>query len=209
MNDEILKVTDLHKSYKNNPVLREISFQLSKGEALCIVGRNGCGKSTLLNIIAGVTNKDGGEISIGKDAVVGYTPQGDMLFDGLSVKDNLKFWAGAAGIPSKLIWESDSVKVLNIAEMKKKKVKDLSGGMRRRTALAVSLLKNPDLIILDEPFSGVDKVYKEKLIDFLKKQNEKSILYTSHSRDEIEGLATRVLEIESGRLTEGGTGELI
>jgi ABC-2 type transport system ATP-binding protein len=204
----LIEVTDICKSFGGKPVLKNITFTAGERDFICIVGRNGCGKSTLLNILSGMLKADSGAVTVAEGKTTGFTPQADVLFNDLSVNDNLKFWAGASGLKASAIWENECVKVLEIEDMKKKKVKILSGGMKRRVSIAVSVLKNPDIVILDEPFSALDIFYKKSLTDYLKNLNGmgKTIIYTSHSTDEIIGLCSKVLLIENGEITDR-TGE--
>ncbi|MDR1687667.1 MAG: ABC transporter ATP-binding protein [Clostridiales bacterium] len=204
----MVEVTDICKSYGGKPVLKSVTFSAHERDFICIVGRNGCGKSTLLNILAGMLKADSGILTVQEGKTIGFTPQADVLFNDLSVNDNLKFWASASGIKTSGIWENECVKILDIEDMKRKKVKNLSGGMKRRVSIAISILKNPDIVILDEPFSALDIFYKKSLTDYLKNLNGmgKTIIYTSHSSDEIVGLCSKVLLIENGEITDR-TGE--
>jgi len=203
----LIYVTDICKSFGGKAVLDNISFTVAEKDCACFIGRNGCGKSTLLNLLSGMLKADSGKIKIDGGGGIGFAPQTDILFNDLSVSDNLKFWACAAGVKVKNLWTNECVKVLDIEAIKKKKIKNLSAGMRRRVSVAVSVMKNPDVVILDEPFSGLDIYFKTSLISYLKKLNEtgKTIIYTSHSADEIIGLCNKIFLIEGGKIVFSGT----
>lgn len=205
----MVNLLDIYKSYKGNAVLQGVTFSVSDMDCACIIGRNGCGKSTLLNVLSGMVKADSGSVEIVGGSSIGFTPQSDVLFNDLSVNDNLSFWASAAGIKAKHIWENECVSILDIEEMKKKKVKNLSGGMKRRVSIAISILKNPDIVILDEPFSGLDVFYKTSLTDYLKKLNKlgKTIIYSSHSVDEALKLCNKIFLIEGGKVVFSGVSE--
>ncbi|GHU50155.1 hypothetical protein AGMMS49975_00580 [Clostridia bacterium] len=190
----MIKAENITKKYGATKVLNDISFNIQKGECVCIIGRNGCGKSTLLNIVAGITRADSGSVSVSEK--IGYAPQDDILFADLSVSDNLKFWAAASG--NKV--DKTVTQNLGLSEFLRKRVKTLSGGMRRRVSVAISVLANPEVLILDEPFAGLDIFYKKELSAYIRQLNEsgKTIIYTSHSYDEIEGTAGRLLLIKNG-----------
>ena len=201
----LINVSDISMAFSENKVLSNVSFLLDKKECACIIGRNGCGKSTLLNILASMQKPDSGFFDLA-GASVGYAPQSDILFPDLSVGDNLKFWASAAGIDHKSIWQGECIQTLEIADFKKKKVKHLSGGMRRRVSVAIAIIKNPEIIILDEPFAGLDVFFKANLMEFLRKLKGlgKTIIYTCHSTDETTGLADKIFLIENGSVTFSG-----
>lgn len=205
----MINVSDICKSFGSNSILKNISFTVSEKDCACIIGRNGCGKSTLLNVLSGMMKADSGKIEIDGGGLIGYTPQSDVLFNDLTVDDNLKFWASASGVRSKSIWENECVRILDIEQMRKKKIKNLSGGMKRRVSIAISILKDPDIVILDEPFTGLDVLYKTSLTDHLKKLNQlgKTIIYTSHSVDEALQLCNRIFLIEGGKIVFSGTSE--
>ena len=178
----MIEIKNISKSYKERLILDDISFSFDKEDIVVIVGKNGAGKSTLLSILAGFVTVDKGNISINKKEI-GFIPQTDNLFEDLSVKDNIKFWASLTNKkdPSKLI------EFFGINEYLKKKVKNLSGGMKKRVAICIALLHDPKIIIMDEPFSGLDMFYKNELLQMIAKLKEmgKCIIYTSHNTDEI------------------------
>jgi len=199
------------KSYGARCILDGVSFAVEPGTVAAIIGKNGCGKSTLLAVAGGVLRPDSGRILLdGKDPAarpdlrrrIGYLAQGDSLFEELSVGDNLRFWGSAAGLHSSAVAGSPFVELLGLDVFWKKQVSHLSGGMRRRTAICAALLGDPDYILLDEPFSGLDMLYRQDLSAFLCKMREmgKTIIYTTHSPEELAALGELALLLQGGQI---------
>lgn len=212
----LIEVRKLTKSYRRERVLDNVSITVPDYAAACVVGRNGAGKSTLLSILAGILKPDKGELFIDGKRLdqaakrIGYVPQRDHLFDDLSVRDNIAFWASASGLSKKEAMKSTSLELLGLEEFFGKKVSRLSGGMRRRTAIGAALLHNPDYLILDEPFAGLDLVQKGELINYLATlhKQKKTILYAAHDMDEIASLANLVFMLHGGTVTATNLDEL-
>ncbi|MDR2904050.1 MAG: ABC transporter ATP-binding protein, partial [Clostridiales bacterium] len=203
-------IKSISKTYDKKTVLNAVDLTIGDQSAACIVGRNGSGKSTLLSILAGILKPDGGEILFDGVPVsekraaknIGFVMQYDSLFEDLSVKDNLNFWAAAAGIRAKSSIENRFVALLGLSDFMHKKVKTLSGGMQRRAAICSALISDPKYIILDEPFAGLDLFYKSELIGYLKTLRDlgKTIVYTCHNSDEIIGLSDDLFVIDKAKI---------
>jgi len=173
-----------------------------------IIGRNGSGKSTLLSIIGGGVARYSGSVILDGVKVsgnsgrgnIGHVPQKDYLFDDLSVKDNLKFWAAAYGV--RLDFSAPIVAGLGLEAIKNEKCGKLSGGMRRRVMIASSVLHEPGCVLLDEPGSGLDFYYKKALLDWISgiKSRNKTILYAGHDIDDIFAICGRILLLDKGRV---------
>jgi len=199
------------KTYGKRQVLGHVSFAVESGTVAAIIGKNGCGKSTLLAVCAGVLRPDSGQVLLrGKDTAtqpnlrrcIGYLAQGDSLFEELSVGDNLRFWGSAAGLCASGVTGSPFVELLGLGDFWQKRVSRLSGGMRRRTAICAALLGDPEYILLDEPFSGLDMIYRQELSAFLNKMREmgKTIIYTTHSPEELAALGDTALLLQDGQI---------
>ncbi len=177
---------------------------MPRGQIAAVIGPNGCGKSTLLAMLAGVLRPDEGSVLCAlPPRQIGYVAQGDCLFEELSVTDNLMFWGAAAGLTAKAAARSPFAGLLGLDEFAKKRVSRLSGGMRRRVALCTALLGDPGLLLLDEPFTGLDMIYKQELASCLlelRAKGGKTILYTTHSADELGSLSDVTLLLANGRL---------
>jgi len=214
----ILSVEGLSKRYRKKTVLQDVTFSVERGEAVGIIGRNGSGKSTLLSIIGGSAAQYGGSVfldgakltvSAGRKDI-GYVPQKDFLFDDLSVKDNLKFWAAAYGVS--LDFSSPIISGLGLGGIRNEKCGKLSGGMRRRVMIASSVLHEPGYILLDEPGTGLDFYYKKALLDWIAgvKNRGKAVVYAGHDIDDIFVICERILLLEEGRViieTNGNNGD--
>jgi ABC-2 type transport system ATP-binding protein len=202
----MLKVKEVHKSYKAH-ILKGISVAIDRGEIIAIAGQNGSGKSTLLSIITSIIKPDSGTVTInGQDIFknrqlvrehIGYVPQENCLFENLTVLDNLKFWASA--------YKKDYKKIIYNEDVLNKKVKVLSGGMKKRLSIVISLINEPNYLIMDEPTSSLDIKCKMEVIDTIvsMKNSGKSIIFTSHQLDELL-LSDKLLVIKNGVFVYSG-----
>ena len=208
----MLEVKGVTKRYRKTVVLNNICFSAETASSVCIVGQNGSGKSTLLSIIAGHLRPDSGDIlyngtslfSETHKRLIGYVPQTDNLFPALSVRDNIAFWASAAGLSFKKVNQQGLPSLLGIETFWNKKVSALSGGMRRRVAICAALLHNPALLLLDEPFTGLDLVVKEDLLQSLEalRAAGHTIIYTTHNLDEVARLPGKMIALNNTTATE-------
>lgn len=200
----MLVVENISKSFGKIRVLNNANFTLDNGECICLIGANGSGKSTLLSIIAGAINQDEGKIYTTDDNLIGYVPQDDILFEELTVMDNLKFWYAAYGLDKKNIFSENSVEnLLNLKEFAKKRVKILSGGMKKRVSIAVSLCHHPKYLVLDEPCSSLDLIYRNEIIHYLMilKSMGMGIIFSSHSSEEIINLCDKLIVLKNHHIS--------
>jgi len=211
---EMIEARDVTKLYRKKAALENISFWVNKGEIFGIIGPNGAGKSTLISIISTAVRPDNGDVLIDGMSVIshathirkiiGYVPQDIALHSELSVLDNLKFWAhiNSSSMKSNKFSEIEHlVNTLELENVLKVRVENLSGGMKRRVNIAVALLNSPEVIIMDEPTVGLDIVSRKVVIKLIKDlaATGKTIVYTSHSYEEIEHLCNRILVLNEGR----------
>ncbi len=185
---KMLYADQITKTYAH-PVLQGLSFEAHRGEIVGIAGENGCGKSTLLSILTTVTKPDSGVVTIDGEDInrnpkllklrIGYVPQENALFEDLSVTDNVKFWAAAYG--------KDHRNAGFDVDFLRKKVRQLSGGMKKRLSIRISLLNGPDFIIMDEPTTALDIGFKSELSQMILdlKSEGKCVILTSHQPDEL------------------------
>ncbi|SFD59674.1 ABC-2 type transport system ATP-binding protein [Lentibacillus persicus] len=193
----MLEVQSLSKSYGAKQILDKISFSVKPGEIVGLVGENGAGKSTLLHILAGLIKPASGDITLNSYSYesrpknirrhIGFVPQEIALWENFTVNENMVFF-------ERLAWNNTHRRELRKLcqdmglEKWNEPVKVLSGGMKRKLNLAISLIHNPDLLLLDEPTAGIDLKSRKEIgayLTNLAKINGKVILYTSHDMDEI------------------------
>ncbi|PNV81138.1 MAG: hypothetical protein C0179_04260 [Fervidicoccus sp.] len=193
--DELIVVRDLRKSFSDGPVISGISFELKRGEVLGIVGPNGAGKSTLLRIIAGIIEADSGTVEVrGK---IGYTPQDNLLLPWFNLEENILLAAKLSGVKEREAMErlTSIAEKLGIGEHLKKRVRDVSGGTARKAAIARSLIISPDILILDEPYTGLDRDSIDSLQSSLKRLREErmGMIIVSHQLGELTEISDRVI----------------
>ena len=217
----MIEIKDVTKSYGRHKVLQNVSFEIMEGELFGLLGPNGAGKSTLIDILTGIQSMDSGEIfingkSIKTDKVeirkhLGLVPQDIALLEELNAVDNLEYFGGLYGLAGQEL-KNQIEKLLEVAgltDKKKEKVKNYSGGMKRRLNIAVAMLHNPSILILDEPTVGVDAQSRQHIFDYIQSLAEQgtTILYTSHYMEEIEALCKRVFILDLGEEVAYGTKE--
>ena len=208
----MLEVRDVEKAYKRKTVLEKVSFSLGPGQCLGIAGHNGSGKSTLLSIIAQVLPADKGDVffddvSLSQNrelagAILGYAPQEDSLLEDLTVKETLLFWQRVYGLPAGAVFGPSSPAVtFGLEGVQKKRIAALSGGTRKRVSVAVALLRQPKLLLLDETLSSLDRHYRLALEAYMSALRAEggSVLYCGHDIAELTGLCDRIIVLRDGQ----------
>ena len=210
MGDLILEIKDLSHSYNRDEIsLKNISLTINKSEKVSILGPSGSGKSTLLRLIAGLEKPYSGTIAIQGKIVsstnqivapekrnVGLVVQDKALFPHLTVEKNIGFGVRKNQEKTKII--SDLLSLFKIEHLSKKYPHEISGGEQQRTAFARSMAPNPDLLMLDEPFSALDKELKEELYTDLSqifKERKQTIILVTHDIDEAKVLSERQIKL--------------
>lgn len=201
-----LVIKNLCKHFENNEdaTLNEINLEVESGEFICIVGVSGCGKSTLLNLVAGLTTPTSGQILLdgkeitgpGADRTVMFQEHG--LYPWLTVIENVKFGLKLAGASKEEQEEKAShyLEMVGLSEYRDYPIHQISGGMRQRTALARALTMDSAVLLMDEPFSALDKQTSNKLREELQRiwqQTKRTILFITHSVEEAVYLGDRVV----------------
>jgi len=218
---EIINVKKLEKSYKNNKVIKGISFQVNKGEILCILGPNGAGKSTTINILTGALGYEAGDIyyknkKIEKDdrdfkQNLGIVPQDIALYEDITAEQNLSFFASLYGLKGKELKEktAEALEFAGLTERAKDKVNTFSGGMKRRLNIACAIAHQPEILIMDEPTVGIDPQSRNYILDSVKNMRKKgmTIIYTTHYMEEVEEISTRIIIMDKGEIIATGTKE--
>ncbi|WP_159472478.1 ABC transporter ATP-binding protein [Dyadobacter sp. 3J3] len=221
MSDKLLDISIRHSLQTAHGILpMEISMRAEKGSIIAITGPSGAGKTTLLRQIAGLVSPDSGQIKFGSDTWldtdhgtfqspqlrnIGFVFQDYALFPHLTVKENLLFALKKGENPAIVTELLASVELIQLAD---RKPHQLSGGQQQRVALARALVRQPDLLLLDEPLSSLDHTMRLRLQDYLlklQKQQGFTMLIVSHDLGEIFRLANQVFVLENGKITKQGT----
>ncbi|MCR5212796.1 MAG: ABC transporter ATP-binding protein [Eubacterium sp.] len=208
---DMLEVKNIRKSFASSEVqvLKDISFTIETGEFVCLLGKSGCGKSTLLDLLAGYTKPDGGELIIdgkkikGPGIDRGLVFQEHALYPWYTVYQNICF---GPKIQKKKNYNEVADEYLNLIGMKKYRdyyPDSLSGGMKQRVGIARALAAEPDVLLMDEPFSALDPSTRAKLRDDLIEiwqKTSKTIVFVTHSVPEAVYLADRVIAMKDGTI---------
>lgn len=203
----MLEVEHITKSYGKKEVLKDITFSVSSGEQVAIIGRNGCGKTTLMQIMTGMMRADGGDVKFYHKSAFenrklfskycGYVPQENPLMEELSVKDNLSLWTGTRQLPDRKLME-----MFQLDEILKTPVSKLSGGMKRRVSIACAVANWPPILFMDEPTTALDIYYRESIHEWMKEYRKMNgiLILATHDREEIDA-STRCANMENGKIT--------
>ena len=210
-----LKIQGVSKSFGQNQVLKDINLEAKAGDIIGLIGKSGCGKSTLLKILVGYHRADSGQILInGKNIsedllklrrTVGYTTQENSFYEKLDVIENMRYYANLYQIPLKAR-DARINHLLNRVGLLKNKntlAENISGGMKRRLDFAISLLHNPNILVLDEPTAGLDPLLIEQfwgLVHEVAREEDKIVLMSSHILSEIETYCTKTAVVSDGRI---------
>jgi len=202
-----LQIRNLQKHYGRVVALGGVSLDVERGSVLGLLGPNGAGKSTLFGCLLGLIRPSAGQITIdgapigsGTRRRFGYTPERVALYPQRTVGDNASFFAGLRGCGAADV-EQQLARV-GMWEFRARKVRQLSKGMLQRVALAIALCGAPDLLILDEPFNGLDPALLDSLRDILLEERDRgaTLLISTHTISAIEPLASRIAILLQGRL---------
>ncbi len=204
----------LTREYGARQALRDVSLRVDAGEVVALLGPNGAGKSTLLQILAGVLQPTSGTVRVGNlvlpgderrvGRVVGFVPQGESLYPELTVQESVRFFAALQGVKASDIKARTRAALAEVRMESRanERVGSLSGGLRQRAALAASLVHEPQVLLLDEPGTGLDVLAQERLHEVLRQARGRgrAIVLSSHSLDEAARVADRIVFLVEGRI---------
>ena len=214
--DYAIIIENLVKKYDNLVAVNDISLKILKGEIFAFLGPNGAGKTTTVEILEGIRKKTSGKAFVlGKDIdkrkeleslkkIIGTLPQEFNTHQNLTVKENLRFWSK---MYEKSLPIDDLIELVKLTDKAKERYKNLSGGLKRRLGIAISLVNDPELVFLDEPTTGLDPRARREtweVIENLKKQG-KTIFLTTHYMEEAQVLADTVAIIHKGEIIDIGS----
>ncbi|MEG4202892.1 ABC transporter ATP-binding protein [Microcoleus sp. Pol7_A1] len=212
----MLQIEKLNKSYGERSVLKDLTLHIQSGEIYGLLGPNGAGKTTTINILCNLLNADSGQVSINGEPVseatkllIGVAPQENLLYKSLSCEENLNFFAQIYGLERKQrrYQVRHCLKAVNLTDRATSPVETLSGGMQRRLNIAVALVHQPKLVILDEPTTGLDIEARYEIWDLIQRLQSEgiTILLTTHLLDEAERLCQRIGILKNGSIVAEGS----
>jgi ABC-2 type transport system ATP-binding protein len=206
-----IEVTRLTKRYGAQHAVDNISFKINKGEIVGFLGPNGAGKSSTMKIITGYLSADGGAalvcgINVTNDplavkARIGYLPEANPLYYEMYVREYLDFIAGVHQIANKKIKIEEVIKTTGLIIESNKRIGQLSKGYKQRVGLAAALIHDPEVLILDEPTTGLDPNQILEIRELIKNLGQdKTVLFSSHILQEVEAICDRVIIINKGKI---------
>ena len=212
----MLDIQNLSKTFGQYQALRELTLRLALGEVYGLLGPNGAGKTTTINMLSGLMQPDLGQILIAGQPVseatkplLGVMPQQNLLYQSLTCDENLRFFAKIYGLSTDLRSQriKTCLKAVNLAERASSVVSSLSGGMQRRLSLAVAIVHQPKLVVLDEPTTGLDIEARYEVWELIRqlKHQGVTVLLTTHLLDEAERLCDRIGFLKQGQLLAQGS----
>jgi ABC-2 type transport system ATP-binding protein len=218
----MIKVDNLVKKYGEVVALDGVSFEMKEGEVVGILGPNGAGKTTLLRMLVAFLEPDNGKITIdGLDinnslmqqkikSKIGYLPEHAPLYEDMTVTEYLTFVGKMQGIKGDDIYEKLAEVILKcgLEEKKNAEISTLSKGYRQRTGIAQALIHNPEIVILDEPTTGLDPNQRIEIRDLIKEIGKsKTVILSSHVLPEVQSTCSRVIILNKGKIVADGTPE--
>lgn len=212
--DYLLEVKGLRKRYGERLALEDVSLRVARGTTLGLLGPNGAGKSTTVAIIAGLSQADGGSIQFAGQSVaagsaafkhkLGLVPQELAIYEDLTVRENFNLFGALYGLSTQQIKQrcTSLLDLVALSDRVDDFPANFSGGMKRRLNIALALIHDPELVILDEPTVGIDPQSRNAIFDGLEslQAQGKTLIYTSHYMEEVERLADHLLIIDHGKV---------
>lgn len=211
--EHLLQLSDIHKSYGDKQVLSGIDFTLGAGDILGYIGPNGAGKTTTMKIICNLCKTDSGTVLIGNgegEVRLGVVFDYNGLYPNLTAGENLQFFLKLYHQSHKETQLDHVLELVGLSDVKDQRVRFFSKGMARRLVLARTLIHEPNLLLMDEPFDGLDVESQYLMTQFLKqwvKEEQHGILFTSHNMKEIQEFCNRIILLKNGSIPMQGAVE--
>ncbi len=214
----IIEAENLSKAYGGLPALRGVNFQVGRGECVALLGANGSGKSTLLRLLCGLSKPTAGAIRIGgwempseamaARAQIGLVAHQPLLYDNLTARENLDFFGRLYGIgrAERERRVTESLRALGLLQRADGLVRTFSRGLKQRLSIARATLHQPDILLLDEPYSGLDPAAAERLDDLLRRANDdgRTIIMSTHQLERAPAAAGRAIVLSRGGISYDG-----
>ncbi|MEM1362488.1 MAG: ABC transporter ATP-binding protein [Pseudomonadota bacterium] len=214
--DRYLEVVGVGKAFRGTKVMSDLDFRVGQGELVSLLGPSGCGKTTLLRIVAGLTSADRGDVLLDGRAItnvpahrrnISVVFQNYALFPHLSVAENVAFGLRARGQAKDTTGPSvrEALNLVRMADFADRRVSALSGGQQQRVAVARALIVEPVLLLLDEPFSALDRKLRETMqveLKALLRDRDMTAIFVTHDQDEAMGVSDRIAVMNAGRIEQ-------
>ncbi|MCI6271739.1 MAG: ABC transporter ATP-binding protein [Erysipelotrichaceae bacterium] len=219
MNEIILQLKNVKKSFNDNDVLKGITLDVKKGEFITLLGSSGCGKTTTIRIIAGLENLDSGEVILNGKLINNLEPnkrdvntvfQNYALFPHMNVEKNISYGLKIKKIPKEQIDEEvkQALKLVQLEGFEKRMTNELSGGQKQRVAIARAIVNKPSVLLLDEPLGALDlKLRRQMQVELKKLQKQLGItfIYITHDQEEAINMSDRIVVMNNGVFEQIGT----
>jgi ABC-2 type transport system ATP-binding protein len=218
----MLEAINLTKTFKNTQAVKGVNLYLEKGETVGLLGPNGAGKSTTISMLSSLVKPTTGDVLLKGESVkeqpkhlreiLGVVPQDIAVFPDLTARENMEFFGKVYKLQKRELKQriEEVLTLVGLEHRQKELVKTFSGGMKRRLNIAVALLHEPELLIMDEPTVGIDPQSRNYILETVKKLNEEkglTVLYTSHYMEEVEFLCRRLYIMDRGEVIASGSNE--
>lgn len=216
----MIELIDITKKFKQKAAVKNLNMFIAKGEIVGLLGPNGAGKSTAISVLSSLIEPTSGDVKFQNKSIVkhpaplrniiGIVPQEIALYEDLSAEENMRFFGRIYRLKGEALEKkiTEVLEKIGLRERRKDIVKTFSGGMKRRLNIGVSMLHDPEILIMDEPTVGIDPQSRNYILQTVKRLNEEqqmTVLYTSHYMEEVEYLCDRVYIMDKGDLIASGT----
>lgn len=216
----MLEAIDLNKSFKGKIAVDGVNLYLDEGESVGLLGPNGAGKSTAISMLSSLVKPTSGDVTLNGKSIIqnssdirkvlGVVPQEIALYEELSAYENLKFFGSIYKLKRNVLENriQEVLEMVGLAGREKELIKTYSGGMKRRINIAVALLHEPKIVIMDEPTVGIDPQSRNHILETVRTLNKEkgmTVLYTSHYMEEVEELCDRIYIMDRGNIIASGS----